>query len=59
MTLSNNGMRRSAVTTAFIFGKRFTRPLMPGVRRLPLAGETSYYPYMKVKEVIKALEEDG
>jgi predicted RNA binding protein YcfA (HicA-like mRNA interferase family) len=32
---------------------------MPGVRRLPLTGETSYYPYMKVKEVIKALEEDG
>ncbi len=32
---------------------------MPGVRRLPLAGETSYYPYMKVKEVIKVLEDDG
>jgi predicted RNA binding protein YcfA (HicA-like mRNA interferase family) len=29
------------------------------VMRLPLAVETSYYPYMKVKEVIKALEEDG
>jgi predicted RNA binding protein YcfA (HicA-like mRNA interferase family) len=32
---------------------------MPGVRRLPLASETSYYPHMKVKEVIKVLEEDG
>jgi predicted RNA binding protein YcfA (HicA-like mRNA interferase family) len=27
--------------------------------RLPLAGETSYYPHVKVKEVIKALEDDG
>jgi predicted RNA binding protein YcfA (HicA-like mRNA interferase family) len=32
---------------------------MPGVMRLPLAGETSYYPHMKVREVIKALEDDG
>lgn len=27
--------------------------------RLPQAGETFYYPHMKVKEVIKALEDDG
>jgi predicted RNA binding protein YcfA (HicA-like mRNA interferase family) len=27
--------------------------------RLPLAGETSYYLDMKVKEVIKVLEDDG
>ncbi|HZI20163.1 MAG TPA: type II toxin-antitoxin system HicA family toxin [Pyrinomonadaceae bacterium] len=32
---------------------------MPGVSRLPLALETSYHPHMKVKEVIKLLEDDG
>jgi uncharacterized protein YcgL (UPF0745 family) len=35
------------------------RRVMPSVMLLPLAGETSYYPHMKVKEVIKVLEEDG
>jgi predicted RNA binding protein YcfA (HicA-like mRNA interferase family) len=33
--------------------------VMRGVMRLPLVRETSYYPHMKVKEVIKVLEEDG
>ena len=32
---------------------------MPGVRRLPPAEETPYHPHMKVKEVIRLLEEDG
>jgi hypothetical protein len=30
----NNGMQRSADTTAFIFGEGAARPLMPGVMRL-------------------------
>ena len=32
---------------------------MPGVRRLSLAKETPYHPHVKVKEVIKLLEDDG
>ena len=39
--------------------KGSSRRLNRGVRRLPLAKETSYYPHMKVKEVIKLLEDDG
>jgi len=52
-------MHPTAYTNDLMFLRGAARRVMPGVMRLPLAGETSYYPYMKVKEVIKALEEDG